>query len=108
MIATGAMMTLIRNAHRHEYSVVRKPPTTGPNAAAAPAVAPHTANAGPRSGPLNVVDRIASVAGSISEAPILSMIASPAIRLPTDHETDASSEPAPNSEAPMMKIRRCP
>ena len=46
-----------------------------------PTVAPHAANAVARSRPWNVVDRIASVAGSISEAPMPSMIASPTMRL---------------------------
>ena len=49
---------------------MRKPPTTGPDAAATPAVAPQAANAVARSRPWNVLDRIASVAGSISDAPM--------------------------------------
>ena len=72
---------------------MRKPPTTGPEAAATPAVAPHVANAVARSRPWKVVERIASVAGSISDAPMPSMIASPRIIMPTECETDASSEP---------------
>ena len=85
---------------------MRKPPTTGPNAAATPAVAPHAANAVARSRPLNVVDRIARVEGSISDAPMPSMIASPMISWVTDVEIDATSDPTPKSAAPMMKIRR--
>ena len=68
---------------------MRKPPTTGPNAAATPAVAPHAANAVARSRPWNVPERIASVAGSISDAPMPSMIASPIMSCGTDVETDA-------------------
>ncbi len=72
---------------------MRKPPTTGPNAAATPAVAPQAANAVARSRPWNVVDRIASVDGSINDAPMPSMIASPRMSCGTDVETDATSEP---------------
>ena len=88
---------------------MRKPPTTGPNATATPAVAPHAANAVARSRPWNVLERIASVAGSMSDAPMPSMIASP--RMSCGHRTaraTAMSEPTPNSAAPMMKMRRWP
>ncbi len=71
-------------------------------------MAPHAAKAVPRSRPLKVLDRIASVAGSINEAPMPSMIASPTISSATDRDTDASSEPTPNSATPMMKMRRWP
>ncbi len=88
--------------------MVRKPPTTGPNATPTPAVAPHIANAVPRSLPRNVPDRIASVAGIMSAAPMPSMTASPITSSGTDCEIDATKEPRPNSAAPMMKIRRWP
>ena len=87
---------------------MRKPPTTGPDAAATPAVAPHAANAVARSRPWNVVERIASVAGSISDAPMPSMIASPRIIMPTECETDASSDPTPKNAAPITNIARWP
>ena len=87
---------------------MRKPPTTGPNAAATPAVAPHAANAVARSRPWNVVDRIASVDGSISDAPMPSMIASPTTSCGTEVDTDATNDPTPKSAAPMMKMRRWP
>ena len=80
MIVSGATITLMMKAQRHEKLVVRNPPTRGPQAAASPAVAPHAAKAVARSRPLNVPDRIASVAGSSSDAPRPSMIASPTIR----------------------------
>ena len=51
---------------------------------------------------------IDSVVGSISDAPMPSMIASPTIRLGMLHESAASNEPPPKSAAPMMKMRRCP
>src|SRR5215207_8941364 len=84
------------------------PPSTGPSAAPAPTVAPQAPKAVARSRPWNVVEMIDNVVGSISEAPMPSMIASPTIRLGMSHESAASNEPAPNSAAPMMKIRRWP
>ncbi len=87
---------------------MRNPPTTGPNAAATPAVAPQAANAVARSRPRNVTERIASVAGNISDAPMPSITASPITSSGTDVDTDARSEPAPNSAAPTMKTLRCP
>src|SRR5450432_2133558 len=99
MAASGAITRLMRNDHRHEKLVVRNPPITGPSAAARPITAPQTANAVARSRPWNVVEMIASVAGIISDAPIPSMRASPSTRLGTDHDTDASNEPAKNSHA---------
>ncbi len=102
------MITLMRNAQRHEKSVVRNPPTTGPSPAADPATAPHAANAIARPRPRKVFDSSASVVGSMSDAPRPSMTASPSTRLATFHESDASSEPAVNNAAPMMKTRRCP
>ena len=77
--------------------MVSQPPTTGPNAAATPAVAPHAAKAVARSRPLNVPERMASVVGIINDAPIPSMTASPTINWPTDVENEASSDPTPNS-----------
>ena len=88
--------------------MVRNPPINGPSATAAPAVAPQTANAVARSWPWNVDERMPSVAGIISDAPMPSMIASPKISTGTDWASDASSEPTPNSAAPMMNIRRAP
>jgi hypothetical protein len=88
--------------------VVRKPPTTGPSAAPAPTVAPHAANAVARSRPWNVVEMIDSVAGSISDAPMPSISASPTMRLGMFHDSAASNEPVPKSAAPMMKMRRWP
>ena len=76
-MAIGTTITLMPNAHRHDATVVRVPPTTGPNAEATPAVDPHAANAAARSGPSNDVDRIASAAGSRSAAPRPSITASP-------------------------------
>ena len=94
MMASGAMITLIRNDQRHEKSVVSKPPMTGPSPAADPATAPQAAKAMARPRPWNVFDSRASVAGSISEAPSPSMRASPTTRLATFHDSEASSEPA--------------
>ena len=88
--------------------MVRNPPTSGPNATDAPATVPHAANAIARSGPSNVVDRIDSVAGIISDAPMPSMIASPSTSIGTECETDASSEPTPKIAAPTMNMRRWP
>ena len=104
----GAMITLMRNAHRHEYVVVRKPPTMGPNATAVPATAPHAANAFARSAPWNVFDRIDSVAGIIIDAPMPSINASPTKRVGTEWEIEARSDPMPKTDAPMMNMRRCP
>ncbi len=87
---------------------MRKPPTNGPSATPAPAVAPHAANAVARSRPWNVVEMMASVAGNISDAPVPSMSASPTIRLGTPHDNAARSEPPANSPAPMQKMRRWP
>jgi hypothetical protein len=50
----------------------------------------------------------ASVAGSISDAPMPSMIASPMMSSGTEVDTEAMSEPTPNNAAPMMKMRRWP
>ena len=108
MIVSGATITLMMKAQRHEKFVVRNPPTSGPQAAASPAVAPHAAKAVARSRPLKVPDRIASVAGSSSDAPRPSMIASPTIRDATDVDVAAMNEPTPNRAAPTMKMRRCP
>ena len=88
--------------------MVRKPPTTGPKATAAPATAPHTANAFERSLPVKVVDRMASVAGSISDAPMPSMRLSPSRSVGTEVAIDARNEPTPNSAAPSVNIRRAP
>ncbi len=108
MTNSGAAITLMRSAHRHEYCVVRKPPTNGPNATDAPATVPHAANATARSAPTNVVDRIDSVAGISSDAPMPSMIASPSTSVGTECDTDASSDPTPKMTAPMTNMRRCP
>ena len=88
--------------------MVRKPPSTGPNATAAPAAAPQAAKALARSRPVKVLDKIARVDGVISAAPMPSTIASPRINIPTEFDTDASNEPSPNSEVPMMNRRRWP
>ena len=87
---------------------MRNPPTSGPNATDAPATVPHAANAIARSGPSNVVDRIESVAGISSDAPMPSMIASPSTSMGTECDTDASSEPTPKITAPTMNMRRWP
>ena len=50
-----------------------------------------------------MIDR---VVGNMSDAPMPSMSASPTMRVGTFHETAARSEPAQNSPAPMVKIRR--
>ena len=86
--------------------MVRKPPTTGPRAAPTPTVAPHAANAVARSRPWKVVEITASVVGSMSEAPIPSIRASPTMRLGMPHDNAASNEPPPNSAAPITKMRR--
>ncbi len=86
--------------------MVRKPPITGPSATPTPTVAPQAPKAVARSRPWNVVEMIDSVVGSISDAPMPSMIASPTIRLGMFQDSAASSDPAQNSEAPMMKMRR--
>ena len=106
--STGAMITLMRSAHRHEYTVVRNPPTNGPKATAAPAAAPQAANAFARSAPTNVVEMIDSVAGNINDAPIPSISASPTKSVGTDVEIDASPDPNAKISAPMTKVRRCP
>ena len=53
-----------------------------------------------RSAPTKVVDRIESVAGMSSDAPIPSMIASPSTSVGTECETDARNEPMPKITAP--------
>ncbi len=98
----------MRSAQRHEYCVVRNPPTSGPNATDAPATVPHAANATARSAPTNVVERMESVAGISSDAPIPSMIASPSTSMGTECDTDASSDPTPKMTAPTMNVRRWP
>src|SRR5689334_8210452 len=80
------------------------PPMNGPNAPAPPAMAPHTANATPRSRPRNVADRIDNVAGSIIAAPTPSISDSPTKSWTTDCDSDAMSEPTANSDAPMKNI----
>ena len=108
MMASGATITLIRNDHRQEKSVVNHPPITGPKAAATPAVAPQAAKAVARSRPVKAPDRIDNVVGIINEAPIPSMIASPAMSSPTEVDIEASSDPTPKRAAPIMKILRWP
>ena len=88
--------------------MVRKPPSSGPNATAAPMTAPQAANAVARSRPTNVLDMMPIVAGSMSEAPAPSMIASPITSTTTPVDSEASSDPAPNSAAPTMNMRRAP
>jgi hypothetical protein len=88
--------------------LVRNPPTTGPSADATPAVAPHAANAVARSRPWNVSERIASVVGSMSDAPMPSMTASPRISSCTPCDTAARNEPAAKNTSPTMKMRRWP
>ncbi len=88
--------------------MVRKPPSTGPNATAAPAAAPHAAKALARSRPWNVFDSNAKLAGVINAAPIPSITASPRMSVPTEWEIEAISEPTPNSVVPMMNMRRWP
>ena len=84
---------------------MRKPPTSGPNATAAPATVPHAANAIARSAPTNVVDRIESVAGISSDAPMPSMIASPStsvgnrVRHRREQRTDAEDHRADDEHA---------
>ncbi len=85
----------MRKPQRHEYSVVRKPPRIGPNATDAPATAPHAANALGRSAPVNVVERIDSVAGIIIDAPMPSISASPTNSVGTEVEIDARNDPTP-------------
>ncbi len=77
-------------------------------ATASPAVAPHAANATARSRPWKVVDRIASVAGSISDAPQPSITASPITSTGTEPASEASSEPPAKMAAPTMNVRRGP
>ena len=107
-MASGATITLIPNAHRHVALVVRIPPSTGPRARPTPTVAPHAPNAVARSRPWNVVDRIDNVAGSMSDAPMPSINASPTMRLGTFHESAARSDPPQNNAAPITKMRRWP
>ena len=109
MIASGAMIDV--DAERPAPRVVRREEAADHRAriaAATPAVAPHAANAVARSRPWNVLDRIARVHGSISDAPMPSMIASPMTSSGTPLDTDAMNEPKPKSAAPMMKMRRWP
>ena len=87
---------------------MRKPPTIGPNATDAPATAPHAANAFGRSAPVNVVDRIDSVAGIIIDAPMPSISASPTKSVGTDVEIDARNDPTPKIVAPSTNMRRWP
>src|SRR6478609_8456991 len=70
--------------------------------------APHAANAVARSRPWNVLLSRPSVAGSISDAPMPSMIASPTTSETTPVERAATREPTAKSAAPIMKIVRGP
>ncbi len=88
--------------------MVRKPPSNGPKAVATPATAPHTAKALARSDPSKVLERMARVAGSISDAPMPSITASPTSNVPTEVASDATSDPMPKSADPMMNMRRAP
>ena len=64
------MGTLMRNTEPHQKCSSNKPPTTGPNATAAPDTADHTPIAFARStGSVNTFVMIASVAGNTSAAP---------------------------------------
>ena len=107
-IASGANTTLIMNAQRHENSVVRNPPNSGPKATAAPMVALHIPNAVPRSRPWNVRVRMAREAGAMNAAPMPSMIASPTTSMGTPVDSAAMSDPIAKSVAPVMNIRRGP
>ncbi len=106
--ARGATTRFTPNAQRHESSEVKKPPSTGPSAAPTPMTEPHTANAVARSRPWNEIEIMEIVAGSSSAAPMPSITASPTNRVGTDHDSIASPEPTPNSNAPATKVRRCP
>ena len=102
------MITLMRNDQRHEKSVVSRPPITGPSPAADPATAPQAAKAMARPRPWKVLDSRARVAGSMSDAPNPSMMASPTTRLATFHDRDASSDPQAKRAAPVTNTRRWP
>ncbi len=101
-------MTLMRKPHRHEKSLVSQPPTTGPNAAEAPATPPQRANALALAGPWKVVDSVASEAGSSSDAPTPSINASPVASIAVLVARDASNEPLAKSNVPATKVRRTP
>ena len=64
------------------------------------------ANAVARSRPTNVVERMESVAGIISDAPMPSMSASPRKSVGTDVEIDAMNEPRPNVATPATNTLR--
>ena len=106
--ASGAMITLMPKAQRHEWLVVSQPPSTGPKATAAPAAAPQAAKAVARSRPWKMLESRARVDGTIRAAPMPSMTASPRISQPTVGERAAISEPTPNSDTPITNRRRWP
>ena len=81
---------------------------TGPRATATPSTAPHAANAVARSWPWKLLVRIPSVAGSIRDAPMPSITASPTTSITTPVDSAATSDPTPNTAAPIMKRRRAP
>ena len=107
-MAIGAMTTFTRNAQRHEKSEVSTPPTYGPSAPAPPAIAPHTANATPRSRPWKVAEMIDNVAGSMAAAPRPSSSDSPRKSCVAECDMEANSEPRPKRVAPIRKRRRRP
>lgn len=104
MRATSGM--LMPKAHRQERSASH-PPSSGPTAAAAPMVEPHTANAWPRARPVNVAFSRASEVGSIIAPPTpwtnRARISSPPLG------ADAASRlVTPKTARPSRKIRRAP
>ena len=80
----------------------------GPKATAAPKLDAHAAKAVARTGPWNVLEMIEIVAGSINDAPMPSISASPRTSTGTVLAIEAMNEPAPNRAAPTMNMRRAP
>ena len=99
--------TLIRNAHRHERSVVRTPPRKGPTAAIPPIVDPQIAKAIALSRPLKRLLTVDSVAGRII-APPMPCRNLPKISIPLLEAVAATRLATTNQIVPVMNRRRRP
>ena len=104
---TATIGTLMPKAHRHEKSVVSQPPSNGPTATMPPIVEPHTANAMPRSRPVNVALRIESVVGR-TIAPPMPCSTRDTTRSSPVGESAASTDATANTMTPVVSRRRRP
>ena len=102
-MATTPMGMLMKNAQRQLAAVVSQPPRSGPRAAAAPAIAPHTPKATPRIRPVNVPEMMESVDGDVMAAPSPCSARAP-ISMPMEEAAPESTEPAMNTATPITNI----